>query len=367
MKSTNNVLLLSPLPLPVGGIASWSLNLLQYAADSHQDNIVHLNTAVKYRSITQKHKGICIASGIIDSCRIIALTIGYCLKYMPKVVHVTTSASFGLFNNMIIGLICRIFRINYIVHFHFGRIPKLAIQQNWEWKTLVRVIRMSTVSIVIDSPSFVTLKAKKLDNVILVPNPCSTELEQLAHQKIKEYVPNEFIFVGHIIPAKGIFELIQAIIAIGQNINLTMVGPVEADIKKQLIELASKKDYGSWLRLVGVKSKTEILDMMQRSHVLLLPSYTESFPNVILEAMACGCPVIATDVGAIPDMLDIQTENPAGVCLPTRDINGLKEAIELLLKDSLKRHQMAQNGKMKVLSNYTMSHIFSKYKNLWSM
>jgi glycosyltransferase involved in cell wall biosynthesis len=366
MKRECKILLLSPLPPPVGGIATWSVNLLQFANDSGQDNIVHLNTALKFRSITQNHIGYRIFSSLFDSFRIILLFIFYCLKYKPTIAHITSSASLSLFRDKIIGIISKLFGIQYIFHFRFGRIPELMKKQNWEWKMLVHLVKKSTSTIVIDSPSFETLRANKLDNVVLISNPCSTELEQIAHQETITYLTNELIFVGHIIPDKGIFEMIDAIVNTEQNITLTMIGPVEGKIKTKLIELASKKDNGDWLRLVGVKSKTDVLEKMQQSYALLLPSYSEGFPNVVLEAMSCGCPVIGTNVGAIPEMLDIKTENSCGLCVEPHDVNALRIAIELLINNPSRRQIMSKNGKLKVLNNYTMGHIFKEYQKLWS-
>ena len=64
--------------------------------------------------------------------------------------------------------------------------------------------------------------------------------------------------------------------------------------------------------------------LLSASDVFVLPSYTEGFPNVIIEAMAMGKPIIATSVGAIPEMLD----EGCGVVVPPKDADSLQKALQ---------------------------------------
>lgn len=360
------VLLLSPIPPPVGGIASWTLNILDYIEKYKIEDVYHQNTAIKLRKITSKGRTKRILSGIFDSIRIVFDLIVNLAKYTPKSVHLTTSGSFALIKDLLIVLLCRLLNVPIIIHFRFGRIPELFALNNWEWDLLCKVIKLSNFTIVIDKRSFLVLeKILPSHKIDLVPNPCSLDVEEIAKKEPQIYKRNEFIFVGHIIKSKGVIELVHAIAILEEDIKLYLIGPVESSIKDKLKEIAITKKNGTWLFFEGVKNKNEILDLMQVSHGLIFPSHTEGFPNVVLEAMACGCPIIATDVGAIPEMLDPIGTNPAGLCVPAKNINELKIAIQKLSKDEQLRENLAINGKSKILGNYTMKVIFRKYQKIW--
>ena len=179
------VLILSPLPPPVGGIASWSVNVIDYLKKENYDNVFHLNTAIKFRQITSISNLQRVIFGIFDSIRIIILFVIEAFKKSPKVVHLTTSASIGLFRDIVIALVCRILKIDLVVHYRFGRIPEISKKKNWEWKLLVLLIRLSKSSIVIDQRSYSILENSLPKIVIfLLPNPCSLEVETIAKKNV---------------------------------------------------------------------------------------------------------------------------------------------------------------------------------------
>jgi glycosyltransferase involved in cell wall biosynthesis len=82
--------------------------------------------------------------------------------------------------------------------------------------------------------------------------------------------------------------------------------------------------------------------------------------------MAMSCPVIATNVGAIPQMLDCSSDNPCGICINSHNVEELSKAIIFLLKNKEIAMIMAKNGFKRVLGNYTLSKIAKLYENIWN-
>lgn len=86
----------------------------------------------------------------------------------------------------------------------------------------------------------------------------------------------------------------------------------------------------------------ELLDLYQQADLLCLPSYGDAVPWVVLEALACATPVVATPVGAVPEMLD---EGAAGRLVPAGDPAALRAAITDLLDDDARRGEMGARGR----------------------
>jgi glycosyltransferase involved in cell wall biosynthesis len=177
--------------------------------------------------------------------------------------------------------------------------------------------------------------------------------------------PGRIIFIGHIIKEKGVYELAEACSQIPSVKELVLIGHYESSVKNELLKRASHRTDNTWLKMPGELSHEEVLDFICNSDILVLPSYTEGFPMVIIEAMAMGCPVIATDVGAIPEMLEADGEYPCGICVPVKDAEILKDTISELMADPVKRIAMGRNGAARVLKHYTVGKIAGMYKSVW--
>jgi glycosyltransferase involved in cell wall biosynthesis len=108
--------------------------------------------------------------------------------------------------------------------------------QNFEWKMFVRVSKTVNVNIVLDVKSIEAFNKAGLKNVKLIPNPISQYLQEVAGKidfRSHKNLNNCIVYAGHIIPSKGIRELIQAFCLLKEELNLIMIGPVSLIFKQE--------------------------------------------------------------------------------------------------------------------------------------
>ena len=114
-------------------------------------------------------------------------------------------------------------------------------------------------------------------------------------------------------------------------------------------------------------SETVTMVAEEDDAIFVLPTYTEGFPNVILECMASGCPIITTPVGAIPDMLQFDSSQACGACVDVKDVQGLKKTIEKQLNNYDSALLMAEKAKQRVIDNYSMPSVWKQLVSIWNM
>ena len=95
----------------------------------------------------------------------------------------------------------------------------------------------------------------------------------------------------------------------------------------------------SMVELTGWIDSDAKVDKLRSAHLLVLPSYMEGMPNALIEAMAAGLPVVATDVGAVTDVV---SDGVNGLVVPPRNTGRLAEALRDLLVDARLRERMGQ-------------------------
>ncbi len=132
------------------------------------------------------------------------------------------------------------------------------------------------------------------------------------------------VYVGRMDPKKGLLELVEAAAVLHTtrpNLHVYMVGDGP---DRPLIENAVRvKNAVSYVHALPGCSFDQVADWMAVADVVTLPSYMEGCPNVILEALACGRPVVATNVGGIPEILNEE----CGRLVSPRDSSALADAL----------------------------------------
>jgi glycosyltransferase involved in cell wall biosynthesis len=164
--------------------------------------------------------------------------------------------------------------------------------------------------------------------IVLFPNGIELE-DKIADNSGN--IKKDIIFVGRLAECKGINFLIEAFKHLGKSYKLTIVG---AGPEKEKLQNMSK---GLNVNFAGEIEFNEVREYIKDSGVLVLPSLTENLPNVLLEALSCGIPVVATNVGAIPQLIQ---DGINGYLVEPGNSAQIAEKIKTIFTNTDKYHRM---------------------------
>ena len=160
------------------------------------------------------------------------------------------------------------------------------------------------------------------------------------------------ITVGRLAPGKGLEDLIDAasiVVKSDQEIKFQIVG--EGTLRPSLLNRVREYGLENNVRLTGqISDRPSLIDLYQKSALFVLPSHHEGLPTVVLEAMACACPVLATRVGGIPWIIQ---DGENGSLIPPADPTILAEKILALLADPEYLKQLGRQARRTIESRFS--------------
>lgn len=348
-----------PVPPPYGGIANWTKLMNEYVKGVDGVELSFVNTAPKKRSMEGRTLWDRV---VVQGFEMLKLS-----KQMKKMlkaekhdaIHMTTSGQLATFRDILMLKTAKKMGVPAVYHIRFGRIPEISQNNTGEWKRLKKAMLLADKVMAIDTKTFEAVKEYAPEvNVCYVPNPF--DMNKIKDVEISQETKKEVVFVGWVIKTKGMEELLCAWQGISEKYpdwTLRIVGPYNDDYKKELEEKYSCKN----VIFDGEKPHDEAMKLVSQASVFTLPSYTEGFPNAVLEAMALETPVVATSVGAISDML-----SGCGIVVEPQNVNELETAFERILSDENLRNELAVKAKEKMLGEYTIETVFDTYKSVWN-
>jgi len=153
------------------------------------------------------------------------------------------------------------------------------------------------------------------------------------------------IILGNVGPLKGVADALEALAPLAAlSFELTVVGDTQAHPAHvaELRALAGRLGLAERTRFTGALPHDRALAELRQSDVLLLPSYTENAPLVVMEALAAGVPVAGYAVGDVPHLV---TTNGAGLLVPVLDVAALSVALDRILRDPAERAQRSARAR----------------------
>jgi glycosyltransferase involved in cell wall biosynthesis len=185
---------------------------------------------------------------------------------------------------------------------------------------------------------------KALSRTTIIPNYVDTDLFQPA---TGTEAHNTLLFVGRIAPEKNLDALFEAVSRLSVRLVLIGEGKIRPKLESKFGELNGRVVWK------GNVPNKEIPRYLHEADILVLPSFYEGHPKVILEAMACGVPVIGADSPGIRDL--IENDETGLLCNP--DPLGMQNALERLLNDAELRLRLGNNGRKYVEENFSLARI----------
>lgn len=299
------------------------------------------------------------------------LTIAYLIRLIkkdaPDLIHV------HVFSAAVPAIIVkRFFRIPFVVTEHY-EISDISLGHAYPNKKKISLKLRSILARYIFTRADALINVSKyMENEIrdlgvqtpsyIIPNVVDHNTFYFDKRKIIQRNIRHILFVGALGLRKGVELVFQAVESLRQcrcDFVIEIIG--NGDMKAFYMKKAQQMDISKYVRFHGSKRKQEIADFMRNSDFLILPSYWENFPCVILESLCCGLPVISTNVGGIPEIINESN----GILISPGEPELLVEAMKEMLDTCHKYdREVISNNAIELYSHSIGKRLFDIYNRL---
>jgi glycosyltransferase involved in cell wall biosynthesis len=172
------------------------------------------------------------------------------------------------------------------------------------------------------------------------------------------------LFVGRLHPQKGLMTLLEAmrVLVIDEHRKIQLLIAGAGPLEKEGRKFVAERGLGPCVHWLG--ARRDVPSLMRASTLLVLPSRWEGMPNVVLEAMAAGLPVVAT---AVDGTVEVVTSEITGTLCRPEDPRALADAIRSVLDAPEAARECADRAQQSVRKHFTWTHSAAAYVRLWRL
>lgn len=272
-------------------------------------------------------------------------------------VHVNMAERLSLFRKSTVVVACRALGIPVVLHLHAAQLPQFYRKLPRFLQGLTRwVFSLPATCLVLggEAHRFVTKELLVPDNrveVIIngVPEPTHVRREP------NDCAVKKVLFVGNLSERKGVSDLLRALASPGfdsARLEVTLAGGGDiADYQATALQLG----IDNFVHFAGWSNQHQVAHLMSQTDVLVLPSYDEGLPLVILEALANGVAVVCTPVGEIPAVL---SDGVNACFVQPGDAAGIATGLQRVLNDPTFRQTLEHNGHKLYEEKFSINRFF---------
>ena len=359
------VLLVSALPPPPGGIQSWTEVLCERGLPAP------FELEIVDTRVTRRHQDI--------PPKLSPSEVSRFLKILWRIHRSLRSGRFSAMHlncsltvtatprNLASALIARLAGVPYVVHLHGTfRVPAgtglTSLFYRWAYRTM---FDDAASILALGQPSYrsiLELGDFAGKTVPLLPNFVNFRAVPGRAPGTKQQADVKVIFTGALVESKGVYTIVRtAELVRGARFQLVGDGPPES--RAALIRHIRDRGLHDRVQVMGPVTNRAVLRMLCDNDVFLFPSKFEGFPNSVSEAMAVGLPVVASPVGAIPEMIDVPQ---GGYLIESNDPAGYVDALSRLRDDPSMMERMGQYNRCKALREYDYDVVIRNICDIYS-
>ena len=286
------------------------------------------------------------------------------LIFRSPLVHVHGSKDASFYRKMLFMYLARIWRKKIIFHCHSGKFDQFYYSGPGWQKSLIRWVLSLSDRIVVLSPHWTAFFSQiaPASRLRVLENAVPLAYYQQEGAKYSKSMVPTILFAGLLTENKGIMDLLSIVPQLVEK---------DPTIKVLLAGSGDFKRIRAFMRSSGIEESVQLLGwvdpeqltiLYHQSHLFVLPSYYEGLPMVMLEAMACGLPIVSTRVGGIPELIQ---EGENGILIEPGDRKALVEALSALLADPIRRGEMAGKNIQKIREQYDIPVYVEKLRSLY--
>jgi glycosyltransferase involved in cell wall biosynthesis len=277
------------------------------------------------------------------------------------VLHINLAAGGSVYRKAILARLARSLGIPYVVHLHGGRFRTFWPEAGPYVRRTIDLLFLKSAKIIVLGRFWESFVVERLpaaqSKIVVLPNATKSASDDPARRRQSAV---HISFLGLLGPAKGTPELIQALGRLSKcDWTCTIAGPGDIATSRMQAEnagIAEKIDFPGWLDEAAVDA------VLRRAEILVLPSRIENLPMVVLEGFAHGLAVVATPVGAIPDVIENERN---GLIVPLGDVDALASALRRLIQDSCLRYRLGTAARHDHTNKYDIGAYVPRLSAIW--
>ncbi|NNL64611.1 MAG: glycosyltransferase family 4 protein, partial [Myxococcales bacterium] len=285
------LLLASALPPPTGGIPTWTLALMNSAFATRFELRVVNTSPSRWQAVSgDSHFRLDRAT---DALRTLSRWLLELIRFRPDLAHVNTPYYWAFLRDGLAIWLASFFGARTVLHPRGGDFPEfVAGAPGWLRRFIDATLRRADLCIALTRANEDLLESVVgREHVRYVPNFVDlADFGDPPDRSLRGDGPVNVLFVGWMLEAKGVRELLEAARAL-PNARFTLIGAEDPDFLAEVHDDLAGLDHVTRL---SPRPREEILSLYAEADVFVLPTWREGFPNVVLEAMAAGLPVVAT-------------------------------------------------------------------------